>query len=106
MSCLARAWPDLAAAAMSLCIALGGAGVGGGCMALELPAGGALAAGTAAGGVESELIAPIADDAASGAAAEGAGSLGWAGLGALVSATWGIDDVSGDFAWVLLILGT
>lgn len=94
----------MAADAISLCIALGGAGVDGGCMALELSAGGALAAGADAGGVESELIVPIAEDAASGA--EGAGSLDWTVLGALVSAVWGIDEASGAFAFVLLILGT
>jgi len=106
MSFLARAWLlGLVAAAIALCIALGGAGVGGGCIALELSAG-ALAAGADGVGVESELIAPIAEDAASGAAVEGAGSLGWAVLGALVSAVWGIDEESGAFALVLLILGT
>lgn len=75
-------------------------------MELEVSAGGALVAGAAAGGVESELIAPIADDAASGVAVEGADSLGWAVLGALVSALCGIDEASGAFAFVLLILGT
>jgi hypothetical protein len=93
----------LVAAAISLCIALGGTGAGGGCIELELSAG--VVAGAAAG-VGVEFIAPIAEDAASGAAFAGAGSLDWTVLGALVSAVCGIDEASGAFAFVLLILGT
>jgi hypothetical protein len=48
----------------------------------------------------------MVEDAASGTAAEAAGSLGWTVLGALVSAVCGIDEASGAFAFVLLILGT
>jgi len=60
----------------------------------------------AAAGVGAEFIAPMAEDAASGAGVEAAGSLGWGVLGALVSAVCGIDEASGAFAFVLLILGT